>query len=44
MRKSARPASVAERGTQWIAEWAAPEIFLLLLAQVPHPMRSSIKS
>jgi hypothetical protein len=44
MRRSARPASVAECGAKFWTEWAAPERFLLLLAQLTHPMRSSIKS
>jgi hypothetical protein len=44
MRKSARPASVAEGGAKFMAEWAAPKRFVFLLAQFAHPMRSSIKS
>jgi hypothetical protein len=39
MRKRARPASVAEGGAEFMTEPAAPEIFVLLLEQIAHPMR-----
>ena len=44
MRKRARPASVAEGGAEFMAEPAAPEIFVLLLEQLLTRCVSSIKS